>query len=239
MENAAGTWAKSDAFKNFEANLEPFIGLVELKIERLENAIRIAQEIVNDKIPPDASPDMEVIRIAVDQIGEDVRTYVKESRFTFQWLCVMLATFTTTYLAEGLVCLASKNSDLINEADCLPHQTMIDDRKSEMMHRWADKAVQDGPKGWFALLKSLGARDYKKDTQFLLTHLWDTRHRVVHGRGTADASYVKAYASLNLTLGDRIPITNKTLKWWLDGASHFAETTDRFFESYTGPMPKA
>jgi len=239
MEETAGTWAKSDAFQNFEANLEPWIGFVELKFERLENVIRTAQKIVNDKIPPDASPDIEVIRVAVDQIGEDARTYAKETRFTFQWLCVMLVTFTTTYLVEGLVHLASKNSDLINEADGSPHQAMIGDLKSEMIHRWADTAVKGGPKSWFALLKTLGARDYKNDTQFLLTHLWDTRHRVVNGRGTADALYVKAYASLNLSLGDRIPITNKTLKWWLDGASHFTETTDRFFANYTGPRPKA
>ncbi|MEP6609921.1 MAG: hypothetical protein ABJA83_14785 [Burkholderiaceae bacterium] len=241
MDEKAGPWAKSDAFKNFEANLEPLIGLIEPKIKRLEKVIRTAQEIVNDKISADTCPDIEVIRIAVDQIGEDVRAYVKETRFTVQWLCVMLVTFTTAYLEDRFVYLALKNSESMKEADPLPCHTIfkaetIDDLKSEMMHRWADKSIQAGPKSWFALLKKLGARDYKDDTQFLLTHLWDTRNRVVHGRGAADALYVKSYASLNLTLGDSIPLTNKTLKWWLEGLSHFTETTDRFFANYTGPM---
>ena len=237
-------WARSDAFRNFEANLEPFIGLIEPKIKRLEKVIRAAQEIVNDKIAADTSPDLEVIRIAVDQIGEDVRAYVKDTRFTTQWLCVMLVTFTTAYLKDEFVYLALKNSELLKEADPLPYQTIFgaetnDDLKSEMMQRWADKSVQGGPKAWFALLKKLGARGYKDDTQFLLTHLWDTRNRVIHGSGTADAAYVRAYASLKLTHGDSIPLTNETVKWWLDGLSHFAETTDRFFSTYTGPKTKA
>jgi hypothetical protein len=43
-------WVRSDAFRNFEANLEPLIGLVEPRIKRLEKVIRAAQEIVNDRI---------------------------------------------------------------------------------------------------------------------------------------------------------------------------------------------
>ena len=240
IEVKSDTWAKSDAFQNFEANLEPFNGLVERKIKRVEKGIRAAQEIVNDKLSADTSPDMEVIRIAVDQIGEDVRAYVKDTRFTIQWSCVMLVTFVTTYLEDVLVYLAVKNSEWMKEADPLSYQAIFetettDDLRSEMIRRWADKSVHGGPKGWFALLRKLGARDYKNDTQFLLTHLWDTRNRVVRDRGTADASFVKAYASLKLTRGASIPLTNETLKWWLDGLSHFTETTDRFISKYTGP----
>ena len=244
IEVRADTWVRSEAFKNLEANLEPLIGLVEPRTKRLEKVLRAAQEIVNDKISADMCPDLEVIRIAVDQIGEDVRAYVKETRFTTQWLCLMLVTFTTTYLKDALVYVASTNPEWMKEADPLPYQTIfeaetIDALRSEMMHRWADKSVQAGPRAWFALLKKLGARGYKDDTQFLLTHLWDTRNRVVDGRGTADASYVKAYASLKLTRGDNIPLTNETVKWWLDGIFHFAETTDRFISNYTGPNTKA
>ena len=244
MEENAGTWTMSDAFKNLEANLEPLNGLLEPKIKRLEKDIRAARDIVNDTISADACPDIEIIRVAVDQIGEDVRAYVKETRFSLQWLCVMLVTFTATYLKEVFVYLATKNSDLVKEAEALPYKTIfetgtIDDLRSEMIDRWADKSVQGGPKGWFALLKKLGAQGYKADTQFLLTHLWDTRNRVVYRRGTADALFVKTYASLKLTCGDNIPVTLETVKWWLDGLSHFAETTDRFLSTYAGPKTKA
>jgi len=244
IEVKSDTWVKSDAFQNFEANLEPLNGLVERKIKRLEKGIRAAQEIVNDKLSADASSDMEVIRIAVDQIGEDVRAYVNETRFTVQWLCVMLVTFVTTYLEDALVYLAVHNPEWMKEADPLSYQAIFeaettDELRSEMIRRWADKSVQAGPRGWFALLKKLGARDYKDETQFLLTHLWDVRNRVIRDRGTADASFVKAYGSLKLTCGTNIPLTNETLKWWLGGLSHFTETTDRFISRYTGPRTRA
>jgi len=239
MEQKASTWAKSDAYRTFEVNLEPLSGLVEPKIKRLQDVVKTAQAIVNDKIPADTSPDLEVFRIAVDQIGEEVGELAKETRLSIQWLCIVLVTFTSSYLEEGLVSIALENPDLMKEANPLPQRSISeaetgDDPRSETIHRWADQLVRSGPKTWFALLRRLGARGYREDTQFLLSHLWDTRNRVVHGRGTADAAYAKTYASLSLARGDRIPITIKTLRWWLDGLSHFTETTDRFFAQYAG-----
>jgi hypothetical protein len=222
---------QTDAMTNFEAN----VGLLVAFINRLKpsdiqrsakSAIRVVARYKAD--PKDTKP----IERAVAKLTELTSEWSKVREISFEWMSVMLVTFTEAYLEDGLIGLPAKNPNLLKDAPPIPPNRMIeaeslDELRQEITRQWAHQKIEGGPRKFIRRLKDMGARGYNDTDIYRLEHLWDTRNLIVHSRGIVDAVYLRKYK--HRQKGDRVTIN---LGWWLPALKNFTEATDQFFLNY-------
>lgn len=232
---------KTDAMKNFEANLDLLMAFLNrlhptVLLRVIKSLSRAVERFKAD--PKNTAP---LKRVSAQLTGA-VNEYLSSSCLSHEWISVMLVTFTETYLEEGLMSLAVMNPKLMKDAPPIDHDRMlevesIDELRDEMRQQWARQKVQGGPRKFVRRLKDMGARGYDEKEIFRVEHLWDTRNLIVHSRCIVDVAYAKQYK--HLQKGVHVKVNLAQIQWWLPALKGFVECTDTFFLNYRpSPMNK-
>jgi len=230
---------RTEAYRTFEANVDELLAMFKLlmpvelqqKVKKVEKSIRRHRK----NTPARAR----VIEKAVSDLSSTVEDYARGRILLLDWTSAVLVTVVLAYMEDGLVFVATKNPDLLKNAHPLDNDRIlqavsIEDLRTELRRQWANKKLLGGPLKWLSLLNEMGAKQYTKDCDFRLQHLWDTRNLIVHGRGIATVPYIESYKKPALKLGDRVHVGPgfKVLKWWMAGIEDFVNSTDQFFTNY-------
>jgi len=239
--------SETDAYKNFQVNLDHLGRLLELMPVELTRSVntlkrRISREV--KKIKKTSNADIDAIQRALSDMSVGVDHFVHVHGFLYSWMSVMLVTFVEAYMEENLELIARKNPKLLKNVDPIPFETVfesdsLEDLKVELGEQWARKTLRGGPGRWLKRLQEIGARGYEKDCCFRMEHLWDTRNLIVHAQGVVNKAYVKKYANLKLKPGDRVRVAGNLFKWWINGLKDFIEPTDQFFFKYVAASVRA
>src|SRR4051812_14536412 len=103
---------KTDALKNFEANLELLISFLDrfnpTDLERKAKAMLRAIE--RFKVDPKT---VASLTRAGDKVNAAITEHLAASQIAHEWIGVMLVTFTEAYIEDGLVSVAGINSKLM------------------------------------------------------------------------------------------------------------------------------
>lgn len=230
--------SKTEAMKNFEANLDA----LELLIRRL-----IPNEVLgtlkslhrtikrSQKRPPMR---MTIIERDVSKITGDIRNYVALKNVLFDWMSVMLVTFLEGYLEDGLMFLAMKNPNLMKDAAQIDPKRVLEvgnleELRNEIRQQWAQAFLKPGgPETWLKRLDKIGARGYDDQASLEMQYLWDTRNLIVHSRGAASVAFARKYSSRGVKAGERVRVSMSQFQNWLRVIKKFTIATDEFFSKY-------
>lgn len=164
------------------------------------------------------------------------------TRLGFEWLPVMMVTFTEAYLQEVLAYLATFEPDLMKESKQSATYSDVVEAESiinlawELRTRWAHGWLNDGgPKRWISRLTQMGARGYPPDLSDKLEVLWGVRHVVVHSAGFATTDFVRRHPEFGASVDQRLSIKGHQLDDWLSAVRAFAENSDAFMVARTAP----
>jgi hypothetical protein len=236
-----GRKPKTEAMKNFEANLDPLLILIKrLEPERmLRDGEAAIQEI--QKWRQTNFKDTDSVVTAATKFSSTVTEFLAVHELVFNWMSVMLVTFLEAYMEEGLISLAEKNPGLLKDAPPIaPARALevnsLEELRDELRQQWAHgKLRPGGPETWVKRLTGMGARGYDKKACDEVQHLWDTRNLIVHSRGVASVAYVRKYASTGVKPGTQVNVSNNRFSGWLDSLKIFMSCTEAFFLSYKPP----
>jgi hypothetical protein len=234
-----GDQPKTEAMKNFEANLDPLEGLIRWLIPKdvLSSVQSFVQALKKWQKSSPTDGTFPLKREAA-KVTTSIQNYVSVKNLSFEWMSVMLVTLLEGYLEDGLISLVSKNPKLMKDAPPIDHYralevASIEELRDEVRRQWAQDCLRPGgPATWLKRLKSMGARGYNEEATFKVQHLWDTRNLIVHSRGVASVAYARRYANLGAQKGARIKVDINQFQYWLDAIKDFMICTDAFFLKY-------
>lgn len=241
--SAADKKPKSDALKDFEANLDEVMAFIQrIQTSEVFDAGKALEKILKKETA--SAPQVNVKRIVreAEKYGKAVTKWKDFYYPAMKWMSVMLVSFLETYLEQGLVSLAIKNPRLVKgveiESDRIFEAVSIDDLRNETRWRWAHGALRGGPKTWRRKLCDMGAGKIDQEIIRNLQHLWDTRNLIVHSRSIADVPYAKQYAHLGIKAGTRIQVNLHQFGVWIDFVTRIIEWADEFFLAYRSSKKK-
>lgn len=228
----------TDAYRNFEANLDEFLAmqrlLLPVELQRVMGAVKTR---VRRQVNKGTAASMKVISAAVSDLSNAVDGYVRGRTMLMDWTAVVLVALVQAYVEDGLVLIATKNLGLLRTADAIDKNLVfelssIEELRAELRKQWAKKTLAGGPKKWLPCLRDMGHQVQKKDAVVRLQHLWDTRSLIVHGRGIATTAYLRPQTNHSIKPGDRVHVGTDLLKWWMRGVEDFVDPLDQFFLTY-------
>jgi hypothetical protein len=231
---------RTNAYNNFEANSRELVAMTKLLMppNDLQRKLKNVSTKIDRRLERNSLVDAKTRAKTLSDLKSLTSTlgdYVTGRVLLQDWMSAVLMTIVLTYLEDGLVLIATKNPRLLEQAEAVNIERIlqapsIDDLRAEVRTQWADKALRGGPKSWLSLLRRLGAKECTRDCASRLQHLWDTRNLIVHGRGIATAAHVAKYPKV--AHGARIHVSTGVLAWWITGVSEFVDATDEFFQNY-------
>lgn len=227
---------KTDALKNFEANLDPVTALLKLVTDDLKRSAASFEKSFSRHLKPPAC-NVKSIQRSVSKFTERMGSWKLTNRLAQDWIPVMLVTFTEAYLEEGLSELARRNPQLLKDVTGLDYSRIwqvdsVDELRTELRQQWANREIKGGPEKWVKLLKSLGVKSYNKNCVFYMRNLWDVRNLIVHSQGKVSPYYARQYPRPALKVGTRILVNENWLGKWIPALQEFVDPTDHFFAHY-------
>jgi hypothetical protein len=232
---------KTEAMKNFEANLGPLRLLIgRLEAQRMVRAGTAAIEEIT-RWEKASFQDTSALEQATAKVASTIGEYVTLQALVFSWMSVMLVTFLEAYLEEGLITLAERNPKLLEHAPPIQPARLlevgsIEELRAETRQQWAAGVMRPGgPEKWVGTLKNLGARGYDNKACQGVQHLWDTRNLIVHSRSIASVAYARKYDAMGMKAGAKVNVNGALFGSWLDPLKSFMSCTDAFFLRYKQP----
>jgi hypothetical protein len=243
---------KSDALKNFEANLDDimaFLGQMKKGSAAAEKAAKRATKTVEktkrlvgtEKL---STQDIEPILRSLDTVRKAVQKWTAFNVPASRWIVVMMVSYLEGYLEDVLIGIALKRSEIIKNVDIQTARVFevdsIEELRAEVRRNWAhDELRPNGPIAWRKALKARGAASpITQATIDKMQHLWDTRNLIVHARSVADVPYAKKYAKQGARTGVAVKVSMKSLEVWLEAIAEFVDWADtlylKIFESPVG-----
>ena len=249
---------KTEAMKNFEANLDPLRTFIEQlgadasrrcadalnAAERIKSAVAQLPAVIGQSQGlKEARAEVEKVIAEIEKtkefLTETRRTRTEFITFAYNWMCVMLVTFLEAYLEDGLISLAERNPALLEKGPQVPSIRIlqcesIEALRAEARQIWAQHVLREagGPKTWVKNLQRMGARGFDPKACRQVQFLWDTRNIIVHSRGIASAPYAREYAAEAITAGAKVPVGAERISYWLGALTSFQKTTETFFQKY-------
>jgi hypothetical protein len=231
---------KSEAMKNFEANLEQIKAFVSrFDSAKLHHKVKVSAAKISKELAGTVVINDKTIQREVDVLTATINRYLA---FTFpasRWISVMLISFLEGYLEDGLVELARKNPGIVKAVVVNTSRIFevdeLEDLRNEVRRQWAQDALRpNGPEAWRKTLRQLGAPTLGNEIIYAIQHLWDTRNLIVHSRCIASAGYAKKYAHLGAKKGEEVKVNIATFGNWLKPTKAFVEWAEAFFLKYGG-----
>lgn len=239
----------TDAYTNLAANLDDLLAMQKpLMPVSVQRAAAAAKKCIGRQLRKESTSRNYKLMLRVvsnlSSLVDDYLDYLRGRALLQDWISVVLVTLVLGYLEDGLVFVATKNPNLLKNADPLSndqliHAASIEDVLGALRRQWANRTLLGGPEKWLSSLRNMGAKKYKKEYAFRLQHLWDTRNLIVHGRGIATTEYLRKYKDPTLNPGSRVRVSTKILTWWVEAIQDFVDSTDPFFVNYGAKTSRA
>ena len=138
-ENQSAEWTKTEAYKNFENNLDHLVRMLNIiptadlkknivSMKRLTK--KISREVNEAKEALSKAPDslqrtLSDLTVDINDIVTGITEYTQKSSFLWAWNSVILVTFVEAYMEEGLEFIAGKNLDLLKNTDPLSFERIV------------------------------------------------------------------------------------------------------------------
>lgn len=143
----------------------------------------------------------EELKKYIDEVSGILESNAHVHPFMFDWILVMVVTFSEAYLENVLLLLTSASPALmktketvkLSGADVLGIEEKFDTEKrwQELMallrKRWVKQFLNESPGKWIARLEKFGAPKYPPALAAEMTTIWNRRHAIVHAPRTAQS----------------------------------------------------
>jgi hypothetical protein len=173
----------------------------------------------------------------VEQMQEIEADYQRNVKFLYEWHCVMLVTFTESYLQDALAYFANLDRGLMGESAQLASYDQIiaagslEEIAAELRHRWARNFIESGgPHKWLQRLQKMGASSLSTSLLNPMEDLWGIRHLVVHRAGKIDSDFRRRHSDLADADGRHIELTPDMVALYTEAVRDFVIEVDMFLE---------
>ncbi|HEV2149718.1 MAG TPA: hypothetical protein VGR37_20120 [Longimicrobiaceae bacterium] len=235
------TW-RSPAYLTFKANIARQASFHEMVQEQITwmtaevSAVRReAERIAAGEIPSSADEMFAMMR-RHGEVKQRVADFEAQFGFLNEWDCVMVVTFTETYLQDVLAYFAALDSRLMGDSEQsatyaeIAAAGSVEALAAELRDRWARNFVDDGgPRRWIGRLRRMGASALSEDLVPTMEELWGVRHLVVHRAGAIAHDFLRRHPQLGGTVGEQIRLAEDAVTNYVLAAWAFVESVDGYF----------
>ena len=172
-----------------------------------------------------------------EQVERMDAEFQRNVKFLYEWHCVMLVTFTESYLQDALAYFAGLDRELMGDSlqsasyDQIISAGSVEKIAVQLRYRWARNFIEGGgPCKWFQRFQKMGASTLTDSLLKPMEDLWGVRHLVVHRAGKIDSDFRMRHPDLADADGRHIELTPEMVGSYTDAVRDFVIEIDMFLE---------